>query len=245
MQTRALGNSGLDFSVVGLGTWALGGGDWKFGWGDQGENESLAVIGKAVELGINWIDPAAVYGWGVSETLVGQALRSIPPSERPLIATKCGRKNRGNGEIFSCLSRDSVMRECEDSLKRLGIDCIDLYQLHWPQPDEQIEEGWQALVDLKQQGKVRHIGVSNHNVEQLKRLQAIHPVTSLSHREIDRPHIGAEGREWVALAACGNQDAVVLDNSTGAARRDATDKRNLISAFVVQASRLPDTRLRA
>ncbi len=179
MQYRSLGSSGLKLSVIGLGTWAIGGGDWKFGWGDQDEQEAIDTIVKAVELGINWIDTAAIYGEGRSEVLVAKAMQQIPVSERPLLATKCGRVALGNGEIGKCLRRDSIIRECEDSLKRLQTDCIDLYQLHWPEPDEEIEEGWQTLVDLKAQGKVRHIGVSNHSVSQMQRLQAIHPVVSL------------------------------------------------------------------
>ena len=179
MQTRTLGASDLQLSVIGLGTWAIGGGDWAFGWGDQDQGEAIDSIVKAVELGVNWIDTAAVYGFGVSESLVGQALQSIPPADRPLVATKCGRTNLGDGNIGKCLKRDSVIEEFEGSLKRLQTDCIDLYQMHWPEPDEDIEEGWQTLVELKQQGKVRHIGVSNHNVSQMKRLQAIHPIASL------------------------------------------------------------------
>jgi aryl-alcohol dehydrogenase-like predicted oxidoreductase len=179
MQYRSLGSSGLKLSVIGLGTWAIGGGDWKFGWGDQDEQEAIDTIVRAVELGINWIDTAAIYGEGRSEVLVAKAMQQIPVPERPLLATKCGRVALGNGEIGKCLRRDSIIRECEDSLKRLQMDCIDLYQLHWPEPDEEIEEGWQTLVDLKAQGKVRHIGVSNHSVNQMQRLQAIHPVVSL------------------------------------------------------------------
>lgn len=179
MQTRTLGNSDLELSVVGLGTWAMGGGDWAFGWGDQDDNDAIAAIVKAVELGVNWIDTAAVYGFGKSESLVGRALQAIPSGDRPLVATKCGRTNLGDGNIGKSLKRESVIAECEASLKLLGVDCIDLYQMHWPEPDDQIEEGWQTLVDLKQQGKVRHIGVSNHNVDQIKRLQAIAPIASL------------------------------------------------------------------
>ncbi len=179
MQYRFLGPEKISISVIGLGTWAIGGGDWKFGWGDQDESEAIAAIVRAVELGINWIDTAAIYGEGRSEVLVAKALQQMPASKRPLIATKCGRVALGNGEIGKCLRRDSVIAECEASLKRLNVECIDLYQMHWPEPDEEIEEGWQTLVDLKTQGKVRHIGVSNHSVSQMKRLQAIHPITSL------------------------------------------------------------------
>ncbi len=179
MLHRTLGTTDLNLSVIGLGTWAIGGGEWKFGWGDQDDSAAIACIRKAVEVGINWIDTAAVYGFGHSEVLVGKALKEIPAADRPLIATKCGRTNLGGGEIGKSLKRDSVIAECEESLQRLDVDCIDLYQVHWPEPDEQIEEGWQTLVELKEQGKVRHIGVSNHSADQLKRLAAIHPVASL------------------------------------------------------------------
>lgn len=179
MQNRILGNSDLSFSVIGLGTWAMGGGDWAFGWGDQDETDAIAAIKRSVDLGVNWIDTAAVYGFGASESLVGKALQQIPSANRPLVATKCGRVDQGDGTIGKSLRRDSVIAECEASLKRLSVESIDLYQMHWPEPDEQIEEGWQTLVDLKKQGKVRHIGVSNHSVDQMKRLQAIHPIASL------------------------------------------------------------------
>ena len=179
MHFRTLGKNGPQLSVIGLGTWAIGGGDWKFGWGDQDDAASVRAIIRAVELGINWIDTAAIYGEGRSEVMVARAMQAIPNTDRPLIATKCGRVPLGNGEIGKCLKRSSIIAECEASLKRLSVECIDLYQLHWPEPDEDIEEGWQALVDLKNQGKVQYIGVSNHNLSQLKRLDAIHPVTSL------------------------------------------------------------------
>ena len=156
----------------------MGGGDWPFGWGDQDESDAIAAITRAVELGVNWIDTAAVYGFGKSESLVGQALQVIPPSQRPMVATKCGRTNLGNGKIGKSLQRESVIAECEASLQRLGVECIDLYQMHWPEPDEQIEEGWQTLVDLQRQGKVRYIGVSNHSASQMARLQAIAPINS-------------------------------------------------------------------
>jgi aryl-alcohol dehydrogenase-like predicted oxidoreductase len=205
MQYRTLGSSGLKISVIGLGTWAIGGGDWKFGWGDQDEQSAIDAIVRAVELGINWIDTAAIYGEGRSEILVARAIAGIPEAIRPLIATKCGRVALGNGEIGKCLRRDSVIAECEASLKRLNTDCLDLYQLHWPEPDEEIEEGWQTLVELKQQGKVRHIGVSNHSVCQMQRLQAIHPITSLQPpysmiaRDIEKEILPFCGRENIGV----------------------------------------------
>lgn len=179
MESRPAGNSDLELSVLGLGTWAIGGGQWRFGWGEQDDSDSVAAILRALECGINWIDTAAIYGEGHSEVVVGRALKLLSPDERPIIATKCGRVAAANGDIRGCLLRDSVIQECEASLKRLEIDCIDLYQIHWPDPDEQIEEGWQALVDLQAQGKIRHIGVSNHSVEQMTRLQKIAPITTL------------------------------------------------------------------
>ncbi len=179
MKTRQLGNTELHLSVIGFGSWAIGGGEWRFGWGDQDEREAIEAIIAAVDHGINWIDTAAVYGGGKSEELVGKALKELGPSRRPIVATKCGRVMRDPETIDKILKRDSVIAECEASLSRLGVECIDLYQMHWPEPDEDIEEGWQTLVELKQQGKVREIGVSNHSISQLKRLQAIHPVASL------------------------------------------------------------------
>lgn len=179
MRTRQLGNTDLQLTVIGFGSWAIGGGEWRFGWGDQDEREAIDAIIAAVDHGINWIDTAAVYGGGRSEELVGKALRELGAARRPLIATKCGRVMRDALTIDKVLKRESILAECEASLSRLGVDCIDLYQLHWPEPDEDIEEGWRALVELKQQGKVREIGVSNHSVSQLQRLNAIHPVASL------------------------------------------------------------------
>ena len=174
-----LGNSGLELTTIGLGTWAIGGGDWKFGWGPQDENDAVSAVVKAVELGINWIDTAAVYGNGRSEELVGRALRQLGPSRRPLVATKCSRVFQPDGNIKGDLSRANILREVDASLQRLGIDVIDLYQLHWPIPAEDIEEGWATMAELVQQGKVHHIGVSNFNVAQMKRAQTIHAIASL------------------------------------------------------------------
>lgn len=178
MKTARLGNTNLELTRVGLGTWAIGGGDWRFGWGPQDEDEAVAAIPRAVELGINWVDTAPVYGNGRSEELVGKAFAQLK-TNRPYVATKFGRIIQDDGSISAIIHRDSIIAECEASLRRLGVDVIDLYQMHWPDPDADIEEAWQAMVELKEQGKVRHIGVCNHNVDQLKRLQAIHPVASL------------------------------------------------------------------
>jgi aryl-alcohol dehydrogenase-like predicted oxidoreductase len=192
METRRLGNSDLHITRVGYGAWAIGGSGWQFAWGSQDDNESIAAIHRALELGVNWIDTAAVYGLGHSEEVVGRALKSWRGS-RPYVFTKCGLRGDANGEVQKVLKADSIRGEVEDSLHRLSVDVIDLYQIHWPpDPDSpELEEGWSTLADLKREGKVRWIGVSNFNVQQLRRAQAIAPVTSLQpryslvHREIE------------------------------------------------------------
>ena len=178
MKTRKLGYSDLHLTPIGLGTWAMGGGDWKFGWGDQDDDASIASVHQALDAGVNWIDTAAIYGHGHAERVVGKAIQDR--RDDVLIATKCGRVWEGESrEIGKSLRRESVHREVDVSLQRLGIDCIDLYQIHWPEPDEEIEEGWGAVAELVEAGKIRYAGVSNFNMEQLKRIQPIHPVTSL------------------------------------------------------------------
>jgi len=188
MQTRQLGYTELKLTTVGLGTWAMGG-PWQFGWGPQDDDEAVATILKALEIGINWIDTAPVYGLGHSEELVGKALKAT--SQKPIIATKCSLLWNEKREKVSCLKAKSIREECHASLKRLGVDIIDLYQIHWPQPEEDIEEAWEEMAKLAQEGKIRFLGVSNFNVEQIKRLQKIHPVASLQppysmlHREVE------------------------------------------------------------
>jgi aryl-alcohol dehydrogenase-like predicted oxidoreductase len=177
MQTMKLGNTDMELTRIGLGTWAIGGGGWQYAWGPQDDADSIATIVRAIELGINWLDTAAIYGLGHSEEIVGKALRRA--GQKPFIATKCGRGGRPDGTIYPMLSSESVRKECEASLRRLGIDVIDLYQMHWPQPDEKIEEAWEAMALLKEQGKARHIGVSNFTLQQLERIRKIHPVASL------------------------------------------------------------------
>lgn len=167
----------MTITSVGIGAWAMGGGGWKFAWGPQDDNESIAAIRKALDSGINWIDTAAVYGLGHSEEVVARALEGV--AKRPYIFTKCERVWDGQGTIGGSLKRDSVRRECEASLRRLKLDVIDLYQIHWPEPDADVEEGWETMARLKEEGKVRWIGVSNFNVEQMKRAQKIAPITSL------------------------------------------------------------------
>ena len=177
MQTRQLGNSDLYITPLGIGAWAMGGGNWAFGWGHQEDQDSIDAIHAALDAGLNWIDTAAVYGLGHAEEVVAKALEGV--SRRPYVFTKCARVWNEQRQIGKSLKRDSVRRECEASLCRLKIDVIDLYQMHWPEPDEDVEEGWEAMVRLKEEGKVRWIGVSNFNVSQLKRAAAIAPITSL------------------------------------------------------------------
>jgi aryl-alcohol dehydrogenase-like predicted oxidoreductase len=177
MRTRPLGNSDLHITPLGFGAWATGGGNWQFGWGPQDDQESIRAIHRALDHGVNWIDTAAVYGLGRSEEVVARALQGR--AKRPYIFTKCALVWDERREIGHSLKADSVRREVEASLRRLRVETIDLYQIHWPDPDPEIEEGWSTLARLKQEGKVRHIGVSNFNVAQLQRAQRIAPVTSL------------------------------------------------------------------
>ena len=177
LKTAQLGSTGLDITRVGFGAWAIGGGGWEFGWGPQEDEQSLEAIHRALELGVNWIDTAAAYGFGHSEEVVGRALAGL--SERPYVFTKASLLEGPGRRVVHSLERDSILREANASLERLGIDAIDLYQIHWPVPDQGIEEGWSAFAELKEQGLVRHIGVSNFDVEQLRRIQQIAPVETL------------------------------------------------------------------
>jgi aryl-alcohol dehydrogenase-like predicted oxidoreductase len=177
METKRLGNSDMMITRIGVGAWAIGGGGWAFAWGPQDDNESIAAIQAALDRGINWIDTAAIYGLGHSEEVVARALAGR--SKRPYVFTKCERVWNERREIGKSLKADSIRREVEASLRRLKLDVIDLYQIHWPEPDEDIEEGWSTMAELKAEGKVRWIGVSNFNVQQLERARKIAPVTSL------------------------------------------------------------------
>ncbi len=172
---RRLGNSDMQLSPIGFGAWAIGGGDWQHGWGAQEDNDSIAAIRRSIELGANWIDTAAVYGLGHSEEIVAKALDGM--ADRPYLFTKCAMTWGEDRKIVQTLRQ--IRRECEESLRRLNVDTIDLYQIHWPNPDNEVEEGWQTMADLQREGKVRWIGVSNFNVGQMERAQAIAPITSL------------------------------------------------------------------
>jgi len=199
---KQLGNSDLFITPVGYGSWAIGGPGWQFAWGNQNDEDSIAAIHRALELGVNWIDTAAVYGLGHSEEIVTRALAAWS-GPRPYVFTKCGLRWEADGRPRRQLTAESIRRECEDSLRRLKVEAIDLYQIHWPVEDAQeLEEGWSEMAKLQRQGKVRWIGVSNFDVEQMKRAQAIAPITSLQppyslvHPEVEQeilPYCEQEG----------------------------------------------------
>jgi len=177
LTTAPLGQTGMEITRVGFGAWAIGGGGWEFGWGPQQDEESIAAIQHAIEEGVNWIDTAAAYGFGRSEEVVGKAISGLP--RKPYVFTKCSLLEGPGRKVLHSLKRDSILREADASLTRLGVDAIDLYQIHWPNPAADIEEGWSALAELKERGLVRHIGVSNFDTEQLRRIGQIAPVETL------------------------------------------------------------------
>jgi len=206
MRKRTLGNSDLHITPVGFGAWAIGGGDWKFGWGPQDDEHSVRVIHEAVECGVNWIDTAPVYGQGHSEEVVGRALAEMPAGRRPLVFTKCGHPWDENGDLHYSLKAADLRAECEASLRRLRVDAIDLYQFHWPQPEEELEEGWRTLQELKAEGKVRWVGVCNFSVDQMKKIAPVGPITSHQmHYSLLRPNVERE-----ELPFCQEQGVGVL-----------------------------------
>jgi aryl-alcohol dehydrogenase-like predicted oxidoreductase len=221
MKTRQLGTSDLHITPIGFGAWAIGGGGWEFGWGAQDDRDSVAAIRAALDAGVNWIDTAAVYGLGHSEEVVARALEGV--HVRPYVFTKCTMVWDQRGKIGHSLKADSIRRECEASLRRLRVDAIDLYQIHWPDPDEDIEEGWTTMARLKEEGKVRHIGVSNFNVGQMERAQAIAPIASLQprysllHREIEAEILPFAAREKIGVLAYSPMASGLL---TGAMTRE-------------------------
>ena len=228
MQKRQLGNSDLQITPVGYGAWAIGGSGWQFAWGSQSDNDSIAAIHRALELGVNWIDTAAVYGLGHSEEVVARALKEWS-GPRPYVFTKCGLRWDAKGEVSKVLRSDSIRREVEDSLRRLKLDVIDLYQIHWPpDPDSpELEEGWSTMADLKGEGKVRWIGVSNFDVKQIRRAKAIAPVTSvqppysLIHREVEEDILPYCLREGIGVIVYSPMASGLL---TGAMTRERAAK---------------------
>ncbi len=221
LTTTQLGQTGLEITRVGFGAWAIGGGGWEFGWGPQQDEQSIEAIQHALGLGVNWIDTAAAYGFGHSEHVVGRALHGI--DARPYVFTKASLLEGPDRRVIHSLKRDSILREAHASLERLGVDAIDLYQIHWPIPDEDIEEGWSAFAELKEQGVVRHIGVSNFDVDQLRRIEQIAPVEtlqpqySLIEREIESEILPFTEREGIGVIAYSPMSSGLL---TGAMTRE-------------------------
>jgi aryl-alcohol dehydrogenase-like predicted oxidoreductase len=206
LQKVRFGKTDLEITPVGFGAWAIGGTGWRGAWGHQDDDEAVGAIRRAIELGINWVDTAAVYGLGHSEELVARALKGVADADRPYVFTKSSLRWDENGNVINSLNWDSVKRECEESLRRLRTDVIDLYQIHWPNPDEDVEEGWSAMAELKEEGKVRHIGVSNFDVSQMERANAIAPVETL------QPPYNMLNRdvEEEILPYCGDNDIGVI-----------------------------------
>jgi aryl-alcohol dehydrogenase-like predicted oxidoreductase len=227
LPTTQLGETGLEITLVGFGAWAIGGGGWEHSWGPQDDAESIAAIHRALEQGVNWIDTAAAYGFGHSEKVVGRALDGLSDDERPYVFTKASLVPGPGGHVINNLKRDSILREAGDSLERLGVDAIDLYQIHWPIPDENIEEGWSTLLELKEQGLVRHIGVSNFSVDQLERIGLIAPVEtlqppySLVARDIEQDVLPYVGRERIGVIVYSPMGSGLL---TGAMTRERIER---------------------
>ena len=221
MQTRKLGNSDLNITPVGYGAWAVGGSGWQFAWGSQDDNDSIAAIHRALELGVTWIDTAAVYGLGHSEEVVARALKSWE-GPKPYVFTKCGLRWDAQGRVQKVLSADSIRREVEDSLRRLSVDVIDLYQIHWPpDPDSPaLEDGWSTLSDVKREGKVRWIGVSNFNVKQLKRGAGHRPRNFPSACLLSGAPRGRRRHPALLLARRDWRDSVFADGFWSSNRRD-------------------------
>ena len=225
IKTGQLGTTGLEITTVGFGAWALGGPGYDWGWGAQDDDDSIEAIHHALELGVNWIDTAAQYGFGHSEEVVGRAIAGL--DERPYIFTKGGQPEGPGGATLHDLTRDGLRRELEASLVRLGLQAVDLYQIHWPIPDEQIEEGWAALVEFRDEGLTRHIGVSNFSVEQLSRVQGTAPVEtlqppySLIAREAEDTILPFAEREGIGVIVYSPMGSGLLSGAMTRARIDA------------------------
>ncbi|HZC07390.1 MAG TPA: aldo/keto reductase [Ktedonobacterales bacterium] len=228
METRQLGVSELKITPIGLGTWAIGGGNWEFGWGSQDDEESIATIHRALDMGVNWIDTAAVYGLGRSEEVVGRAIQGL--IQRPYIFTKCSMIWDEQRKVGHSLTKASIKREAEASLRRLQVETIDLYQIHWPNPEAEIEEGWAAMAELQREGKVRYLGVSNFNVAQMQRAQQIAPITSLQppysllDREIETEILPFCARNQIGVIAYSPMASGLLSGKMSRARVAAFPK---------------------
>lgn len=235
MNTRKLGYSDLQLSEVGFGAWAIGGGDWMFGWGPQDDDESIAAMRRAVELGVNWIDTAAVYGLGHSEELVARAFEGH--REEIIIATKCSQVWDDSGNISTVLNRKSVMKECEDSLRRLRTEYIDLFQIHSPSDEAHLEEGWEVIGRLIEEGKVRYGGVSNFNASHMARAQSIRPIASLQppysmmRREVEGDEFDYCRQNNIGVIAYSPMQAGLLTGSFDMSRVADNDWRRMAEEF--------------
>ena len=227
LTTTQLGDTGLEITRVGFGAWAIGGGGWEFGWGRQEDADSIAAIQRALEHGVNWIDTAAAYGFGHSEEIVGRALEGLDDDERPYLFTKASLVEGPGRTVVNNLTRDSILREIDNSLTRLGVDAIDLYQIHWPIPDRDIGEGWATFAELKEQGLVHHIGVSNFDIERLRRIQQIAPVEtlqppySLVSSEVEKELLPFAERERIGVIVYSPMGSGLL---TGAMTRERIER---------------------
>jgi aryl-alcohol dehydrogenase-like predicted oxidoreductase len=225
LEKTELGSTGMEITRVGFGAWAVGGGGFEWSWGAQEDEDSVAAIHRSLDLGVNWIDTAAQYGFGYSETVVGRAIAGL--DERPFIFTKGGQPEGPGGTTLHDLTRDGLRRELEESLVRLGLEAVDLYQIHWPIPDDQIEEGWAALVEFRDEGLTRHIGVSNFSVEQLRRVQqtarveTLQPPYSLIAREVEDGILPFAEREGIGVIVYSPMGSGLLSGSMSRERIDA------------------------
>ena len=253
LTTTALGATGMEITRVGLGAWAIGGANYDWGWGRQDDEDSIAAIHRALELGVNWIDTAAQYGFGHSEEVVGRAIAGL--EERPYVFTKAGQPEGPDRTTVHSLRRDSIRRELAGSLARLGVEAIDLYQLHFPIPEEDLEEGWTTLVEARDEGLVHHIGVSNFNVPQLRRAQAIAPVEtlqpqySLIARDVEAEILPFAEREGIGVIVYSPMGSGMLSGGMTRARierlpeddwrkHDARFREPLLSAHLALVERL-------
>jgi aryl-alcohol dehydrogenase-like predicted oxidoreductase len=239
IKTTQLGTTGLEITTVGFGAWALGGGGYDWGWGTQEDGDSIAAIHHALDLGLNWIDTAAQYGFGHSEEVVGRALAGL--GHRPYVFTKGGQPEGPGRTTRQSLRRDSLRRELEGSLSRLGLEAVDLYQIHWPIPEEEIEAGWSALVEFRDEGLVRHIGVSNFSVEQLRRIEQIAPVETLQP-----PYslVAREAEDEILQFGEDDDIGVIVYSPMGSGLLTGKMTRERIDALPDDDWRKPDARFR-
>ena len=247
MQTRKLGWTDLNLSTVGLGTNAMGGLNWAYSWGTQDDKVSIATILQSLEQGVNWIDTAPLYGLGHSEEIVGRALKGL--THKPIVATKCGVFLDENWRTFNRIKRESIMVEVEDSLRRLGVEAIDLYHVHWPIPDEDIEEAWETIAKLIEEGKVRYAVASNFSVSQLKRIQAIHHVAavqnpySMIERELEKEVLDYCGQHNIGIVVWGPLAHGLLTDRFSRERLQNLDKKDSFRRNTSQHFREPEVSL--